>query len=107
MLTDVQKAMLENHITWAFEEWRSQNGPAEREVSGTRDKFPSLRASSSPLLRNRYAPETAGTLLSLKTICLPTPCQSVHTRHETLESVLAHRPATRSWPPGSSKWGCC
>jgi len=23
MLTDVQKAMLENHITWAFEEWRS------------------------------------------------------------------------------------
>ena len=23
MLTDVQKAMLENHITWAFAEWRS------------------------------------------------------------------------------------
>jgi hypothetical protein len=23
MLTGVQKAMLENHITWAFEEWRS------------------------------------------------------------------------------------
>ena len=23
MLTDVQKAMLENHITWTFEEWRS------------------------------------------------------------------------------------
>ena len=23
MLTDVQKAMLEKHITWAFEEWRS------------------------------------------------------------------------------------
>jgi hypothetical protein len=23
MLTDVPKAMLENHLTWAFEEWRS------------------------------------------------------------------------------------
>ena len=23
MLTDVQKAMLENHISWTFEEWRS------------------------------------------------------------------------------------